>query len=466
MRRVLAAAVTLTVLAGMETPATARQDGVRLMLTPATLTRDRTTVLEVRIQIPEGRFIPAETRGDIQGAWMRPDDSLVSASRLPTWPMPSRRLVGAADASMLTYTDAITVRLPVHVPPGVRGAWRVGIDFGYQLCDPVRCELPRVAKNEAVLTVAEPPAPAATLAFRVDEQRVAILLDRRATHDRALPTSPLAARVMPLIRLAQDHPALAAFPVDGRAGARRTLVSNGASFVAIAEQPAALAAGCEDDMPLALVARVQDTRFARHRSKYFLALPSGGEPGAERSLTIDATFSASTRQRFEQLVNDQMRITLPSAFPPKRELGDRLAPQKTAADRRFENGEGRLTYHVETFALAPDGFPRLYVRAYWTVGARSQIGMTLWMRRDGENFAVEHTDTSITTASRMMELKEDLRLAANSHYAGILLNVVPADDGWAYLLMGQGGYEYWGVSALKYTPLGPMPTGIHWGHGC
>jgi hypothetical protein len=48
----------------------------------------------------------------------------------------------------------------------------------------------------------------------------------------------------------------------------------------------------------------------------------------------------------------------------------------------------------------------------------------------------------------------------------MLLNVIPAADGWAYLIMGQRGYEGAGVSVWKYSPAGLQDTGIAYGYGC
>ena len=48
----------------------------------------------------------------------------------------------------------------------------------------------------------------------------------------------------------------------------------------------------------------------------------------------------------------------------------------------------------------------------------------------------------------------------------MLLNVIAAYDGWAYIIMGQRGYEGAGVSVFKYSPTGPREVGIAYNYGC
>jgi hypothetical protein len=69
--------------------------------------------------------------------------------------------------------------------------------------------------------------------------------------------------------------------------------------------------------------------------------------------------------------------------------------------------------------------------------------------------------------ARYAELKSvGSDIAARPEYAGMLLNVIPASDGWAYLIMGVRGYESTKVSVMKYSPNGPLDTGIGFAYGC
>ena len=174
------------------------------------------------------------------------------------------------------------------------------------------------------------------------------------------------------------------------------------------------------------------------------------------------------RRELEEVLDRQMRITVPSLLAPVPYIQNAAAqPRETEYDRRVLAGQGRLIYHVEAFKLAPDQNPRLYVRAHWKVGARAQTGLTLWLRFDGLHFSVEQTDASVSRLARYLEFKDlGSQLAAQPEYAGMLLNVIPAADGWAYLIIGRRGYEGAGVSVWKYSPAGPRDTGIAYGYGC
>ena len=71
---------------------------------------------------------------------------------------------------------------------------------------------------------------------------------------------------------------------------------------------------------------------------------------------------------------------------------------------------------------------------------------------------------------RQVVLK-DLRIsnspgAANPYFAGVVLNVVPAPDGWSNVIVGRSGYESRRISVLKYSPDGPRDTGIVYSYGC
>jgi len=163
-----------------------------------------------------------------------------------------------------------------------------------------------------------------------------------------------------------------------------------------------------------------------------------------------------------------MRITVPSIFAPDPYIQNAGAqPRKTEYDRRLLAGQGRLMYHVEAFTLAPDQNPRLYVRAHWKVGATAQTGLTLWLRYNGQHFSVEQTGASVSRLARYLEFRDlGSQLAAQPEYPGMLLNVIPAPDGWAYLIIGRRFYEGAGVSVWKYSPAGPRDTGIAYGYGC
>jgi hypothetical protein len=159
---------------------------------------------------------------------------------------------------------------------------------------------------------------------------------------------------------------------------------------------------------------------------------------------------------------------MPTLFAPDPTIHNPVyQPKETVYDEQVRSGQARLVDHIEAFMLAPDAQARLYVRAYWQVGSIAQAGMTLWLRFDGRNFSVEQADASVSRSARAGELQSlGSDIAARPEYAGMLLNVIPASDGWAYLIMGVRGYERMQVSVMKYSPNGPRDTGIGYSYGC
>jgi hypothetical protein len=308
------------------------------------------------------------------------------------------------------------------------------------------------------------------LAYRIDSQRVAILSEKLGSVSRepAGVIRPLAQFIPELKIVSATENARAAFVGDLAIGAHWTIASNGARFASVAEQPAIVSWACGgDEQPLAIIASVANEQFANNQAKYFLASPDGRRTTQE-SLSIDLRLDDAQRRELENVINKQMRITVPTAFAadpnihvPNQQLGE------TEYDRRVRAEQAKLIYHLEAFKLAPDEDPRLYVRAYWTADSKAQTGLTLWMRFDGHHFEVEQTDSTILRFARYLEMKamgDDI--AARADYAGMLLNVIPADDGWAYIIMGQRGYESAGVRVLKYSPTGPRDAGIAYSYGC
>jgi hypothetical protein len=124
-----------------------------------------------------------------------------------------------------------------------------------------------------------------------------------------------------------------------------------------------------------------------------------------------------------------------------------------------------LTYHVESFKLAPDGVPRLFVRAYWTAAGEARTGLTLWIRFDGRTFTVERADARVSELARFEEMFWP-NVASNALAAGQLVAVVPDSDGWAFVVLANVGYESRSVVVWKYSPDGPVTTGVQYSTGC
>jgi hypothetical protein len=129
--------------------------------------------------------------------------------------------------------------------------------------------------------------------------------------------------------------------------------------------------------PLAVIARINDSAFAGHGAKYFLAAPGGGR-FSRAPLSVNLQAIEAHRQELESAIDRQMRITMPTLFAPDPTIHNPVhQPKETAYDDQVRSGQARLVDHIEAFMLAPDAQARLYVRAYWETGSIAQSGMTL-----------------------------------------------------------------------------------------
>jgi hypothetical protein len=150
------------------------------------------------------------------------------------------------------------------------------------------------------------------------------------------------------------------------------------------------------------------------------------------------------------VIDEQVRKTLPS-------LGGPAAAQR---DLR-PGGQSRIRYDVQRFRGGPDNDVRLFVRARWAAaGSQHWIGLSLWLRAHGDDFLVEAIDASATRFAEMPESRVFETVVGNPVFAGVILNVVPAADGWASVIVGRRGYESRSADVLKYSPDGPIATGV------
>lgn len=474
MRRTWLQAVTLLasglIVTAGGAPLTSGAQGAQaadldIRIVSTTLERGRTSTIVVELTIPETWFVPAETRGLLGGAWVRPATSGLLDRDLAMFPVPAETRLPGTDGPLLAYSGTVSVRVPVAVAPGLSGPTNVEVHVGYQLCDTTRCLPFRLGTAEREMTIRDPVTAPGSLAFRVDESTVAILVDRSHPVDRSLSFAwRMPGFVQPLEELPEGHPARAGFRDDGAVGSRWQLLSSHARFDVTGSRPAAMHGGC-GDMSLALMGEPRSTAFADEPAKFFLALPAGlpvSDP--PRRIARSPRLTADQRRELEALIDGQMRITLPGLFAPD-PLGHDRPAVETGYERRVREGEGRLAYHLEAWSVAPDEHARLYVRAHWALNGLARIGLTLWIRFDGRSFVVEQSSAAVSRMARYMR-----RIFGNTaerpEFAGMLLNVIPQPDGWAYVIMGRSGYESSSVTVRKYSPNGPMDTGIVYAHGC
>jgi hypothetical protein len=440
----------------------------QIMIEAGPVIRSQTAIVDVRVVIPKNRFIPAETKASLTGAWLQLLEPWTTR-QTPTYPIPDAIRLPAASMPILAYSGTVLVHMPVYVPAGIHGPNELVVRFGYELCDARSCTGPATVDAKATLDVQESRPDPNQLAYRVDSQRVAILTDMTA-HTVARPGDairPIAQFIPPLTIVPQNDDVRQRFNGQLAMGAHWKISSNGPQFDAAIEQPAIVnwdSGGGEE--PLAAIAQIKDSAFAGHRAKYFLAAPDGRR-FSRAPLSVNLQSIEPRRQELESIIDRQMRITMPTLFAPDPTIHNPVfQPKETVYDEQVRSGQARLVDHIEPFMLAPDAQPRLYVRAYWQVGPIAQAGMTLWLRFDGRNFSVEQADASVSRSARAAEMQSSgTDIAARPEYAGMLLNVIPASDGWAYLIMGMRGYESVKVSVMKYSPNGPRDTGIGYTYG-
>ena len=430
--------------------------------------RGHMAILKVHVKVPDGYFVPAETQGSLKGAWLQVLPPLLA--EIPTYPIPNSVPLSGSDRPVLAYSGSFVIEVPLRVRYPDPGPNDLSLRFAYQLCDSHMCTPVTMSVAKTVIDVQETPPRQSLLAYRLDSQRVVIVTEMKDSIGNQVSDllRPVARMIPQIALIPENQAARSRFVGDFRMGAPWVITSNGEQFGAVVVQPAGIVWGCEgNEAPLALIARVNDPSFPKERAKYFLA-SRDAQLTRTPSLSVDLRLDDTQRQELEAVIDRQMRITVPSVFAPGPYVQNNTAqPKETDYDRRVRSGQARLIYHLEAYNLTPDDDPRLYVRAYWKFGAKAQTGITLWLRFDGQHFFVEQSDASVSKLARYLELKElGSNLAANPDYAGMLLNVIPSADGWAYVIMGRRGYESTGVSVWKYSPLGPQDTGLAYIFGC
>jgi len=194
-------------------------------------------------------------------------------------------------------------------------------------------------------------------------------------------------------------------------------------------------------------------------------------------------------QQIEQQLNERMRQEVakidarlmanadsPGAVAGETPVGDARPQLKEwiHADQGLTRGEGKLDYDFRGFRLTPDGAPRLFVRARWTLAGATVFLMTAWFRADvpqpdaskpeSPSTASAGTDAKVVLLSADSSWSTALREGEAAATLGdnldfqTILNEFDADhDGWAELLV----HSYQGTSTMialyLYTDMGLVP---------
>jgi hypothetical protein len=133
-------------------------------------------------------------------------------------------------------------------------------------------------------------------------------------------------------------------------------------------------------------------------------------------------------------------------------------------DERLARGEGKLFYDLQALRLTPDGQPRYYVRAQWTLDRETAFLMSAWARPD-RDMLLEGVNTRPSRWLRLNEFQSE-RLGLDD--LGVVLNVFDYDgDGWGEVLIGERLYDGFRIQLLEYSEgQGFRRTGIVYRYGC
>jgi hypothetical protein len=288
-----------------------------------------------------------------------------------------------------------------------------------------------------------------TLAFRLDAHRVVILLayDAHTRPDASLPSQEPSARLLGSIQLLPaDRTLPDPYAIDARRGDRWTVRSSGRDYAMSLDQ-FALADGqdCGDGSTALAVLSTSDAAFTRDRAKYFVAFRAGTPPPPpRRNPSMPLSLTVAQRDQLVVAVTAESKQRIPELIGP----GARVDVQD-----------------VQAFRLSPDGQPRLFVRSRIVESRSSQPGLVLWLKQDRNAFVVESTDDWLAKfiAERSSESRGASREPADYR---VVLNVVPARDGWAYVVFGQRGYESILITVYRYSERGFVAAGLAFSHGC
>lgn len=224
---------------------------------------------------------------------------------------------------------------------------------------------------------------------------------------------------------------------------------------------------------LAEVAPASQKELAASMQQYFL-IHKGTPPG--RGSTSETPrigplpewkATPELEAEIERILNARMQVELPAVHtesaPEYERVGnidetwEAWAKQLEQFDEKLSLGEGKLDYDTQAFLLTPDGVPRVFVRARWTINQKPAFLLALWLRA-GPALTVEAIDARW---ARTMRTREFSGLALDRRYLGTILNVFdPDSDGHGALLIFGRGYEGVGITLYRYTDTGLLPTNI------
>jgi len=202
---------------------------------------------------------------------------------------------------------------------------------------------------------------------------------------------------------------------------------------------------------LATVPPEQQLAFASSSKEYFAVrrkpVESVETPAASRVAELSAWKpSPETKTQIERQLNQRMRqevakidatLVANAASPGAagESLGGPVRPRTREwlhADRGLIRGEGALDYDIRAFQLAPDGDPRLFVRARWKLADSPVFLMTAWFREAEK----EETGKSASLKTAAQATTKTAAFDAGSPTVGIQPTLLWSDASWSVALRG------------------------------
>ncbi len=298
-----------------------------------------------------------------------------------------------------------------------------------------------------------------------------------------------------------DNSTLHFFPKiiqDTRRGDQWILnLSPGLTIPVSIEHPIVAPTGC--NLALGFLAEVpldQQAKFATAPGDYFAVrhmpvAPSDPPVIASIGELHNWKFTAAAAQQIEPQLNARMKQELaaidarlranagtPGALAHDVPVASPLPRTREwlHADKALADGEGKLDYDVHAYALSPDGDPRLFVRARWTLAGAPVFVMIAWFRQNsdaatnaGASPLTENAKLPLPTAklsllfadsswSKSMREGESRGSLGDHLDFATVLNTFDADrDGWAELLVHSDQGASSALTLSLYTDEGLVP---------
>lgn len=209
--------------------------------------------------------------------------------------------------------------------------------------------------------------------------------------------------------------------------------------------------------------------FAKVRAKYFPARAvSGWAPPTKTTSvgTSDYIVTPNDRENIERALQQAFDKESPAVLEKMRGRKDAGVPEMRELYRRISAGSGRIRFDVQAFRVTPDGLPRLFVRAGWTLDGKTVFLMSAWLRT-APIMQIEGADVHSAEDQFWEDFNFDGPMDPSTPVE--ILNVVDVDrDGLAEIVMLYQFYEGISIEVSKYPPARPGSGQViaKYGGGC